>query len=261
MSFAVTDTTLTFAQPTRWASLPLGGWLSSSTPGYAAAVAAVLLTMMSACTSPEDAQNLDVRQLGQMCISTDKLPNPFGLSRASLAMTESYGRAGLLPDGAVEWADLAVTPADAKRLNAISRYLDEDRGRAEAVARSVVGKETFVGLTWSYVDGFVISTTEDPSDELVDQVREELGKGVPFTFVRGLVPETVRLANMEALSKVGIEHGGPALHRGSDERCGLVFVGYMKAKDEGTIDFDEILEPGTYVIDNSSRPGIGRGGR
>ncbi len=101
---------------------------------------------------------------------------------------------------------MAVSPADAERLQQMTRWYDQDRGNAVVVAERVFGDQ-FSGILWSYEVGFVISVVGAPAPEAVGELSEELG-GAPFLIHEGKISHRVAQQNLAAIEDLDLSDLG-----------------------------------------------------
>lgn len=144
-----------------------------------------------------------------------------------------------VPEGAVIWSNMALTPTDADRLETMSTIYRENVERVSEEVEGVVG-DAFVGITWSYLDGFVVSVTE--GKDVADQLTSRFS-GVPIKVHEGLVPRATTDANLKALAD--LSHDG--FIASSDASCGITFVAFAE-EPLSTKRLDELLAPGTYQV-------------
>ncbi len=168
-------------------------------------------------------------------------PSLYGLSPASIALNTEYQLdiRKPRPAGSVIWSHMAMTREDSERLLTISQVRRDNIAALQTAARRIAGKE-FVGVTWSYVDGFVVSVTE--KSDFADELTAAL-PGVPIRVNQGLVRDGVATANLKVLSELG--HDG--FIAASDASCGVTFVAFsQESLSEERL--DEVLVPGTYRV-------------
>lgn len=144
-----------------------------------------------------------------------------------------------VPAGAAIWSSMMVTRGDAKRLEEISTVRNDYGTELQKQAMQLAG-DRFVGVTWSYVDGFVVSIVGE--NDIVSELQRAFPE-LPIKGHKGLVSSSTSAKNVAALSE--LSHDG--FIAGSDASCGLTFVAFSKeALTERRL--DQVLTPGTYQI-------------
>ena len=155
-----------------------------------------------------------------------------------------------LPEGAVLWNSMAVSPADAERLQQMTRWYDQDRGNAVVVAERVFGDQ-FSGILWSYEVGFVISVVGAPAPEAVGELSEELG-GAPFLIHEGKISHRVAQQNLAAIEDLDLSDLG-VVGSQVNPTCGVLNVLVRPGVDHQKVEnsLNEILEPGSFQIETT----------
>lgn len=183
-------------------------------------------------------------------------PSLYGLSDESIELNDRYQLArgtaretpapefGFispeLPEGAVQWGDKAVTAQDHQRLAEMARIYETHGQMIQARARELYG-ESYVGIAWSYVDGFIVSSTLE--SEMAESILIEF-ENVLYRNVRGIVPESIANSNLQAASKLSRDFSLTAL---TDPTCGLIFLAFDDARPSAEV-LDSLFEPGSYIL-------------
>lgn len=232
-------------------------------------LAALLLVVITAAVSTTSASAREATdQVPSECLFTDPdggtssmldKAKVLGLSSESVRLDRQYRgpaaspsasiaeqlkvRHENLPLDAVEWGGLAMTPKDADRLEEMSSIYTSNVLDVKRAARKLAG-ESFVGVTWSYVDGFIVSTT-DRMDEIGASIRKQL-PGVPITMHRGLVAAVDQLNHD---SVVGDDQSlASEVQTRTDVSCGVTMVAFKNEAAARKADLTQERSSGEVVV-------------